>query len=145
MKNFLKVDDRNKRLVMDREFNKNRKIVGSKEYDLLQKAKADHPRYDVVLRHIKSNPEKQVYKNLTYAYMYEYISKHPNAEARKKELDEMILRARCHFQKYGNVKKWFLEAYPDISDFTPAQYKENQNVLNQYTDNFEILEEAKVA
>ena len=145
MKNYLKVDDRNRRLIMDRTFDKNRRIVGSREYDLLQRAKADHPQYEVVLRHIKTNPEKQVYKNMTYSYMYEYISKHPNAEARKKELDEMILRAKCHLEKYGNVKKWFLAAYPDISDFTPAQFEEKRALANPVVDNFEVIEEAKAA
>ena len=45
MKNYLKVDDRNRQLVMDRTFDKNRRIVGSIEYDLLQRAKADNPQY----------------------------------------------------------------------------------------------------
>jgi hypothetical protein len=71
MKNYLKVDDRNRQLIMDRAFDKNRRIVGSKEYDLLQRAKADNPQYSVVLRHIKSNPEKQTYRHLTYDYMRE--------------------------------------------------------------------------
>jgi hypothetical protein len=70
--------------------------------------------------------------------MYEYISKHPNAEARKKELDEMILRAKCHLEKYGNVKKWFLAAYPDISDFTPTEFKEIQTVKADSL--FEVVE-----
>ena len=105
MKNYLKVDDRNERLIMDRTFNKKCQIVGSKEYNLLQRAKKDHPHYAVVLRRIKTNPEKQVYKNLTYAYMREYISKHPHAKERILEFDEMVLRARCHLEKYGNVKK----------------------------------------
>lgn len=145
MTNYLKVDDRNKRLIMDRTFNKNRRIVGSKEYDLLQRAKADHPQYEVVLRHIKSNPEKRIYKHLTYEYMYEYVSKHPNAEERKKELDEMILRARCHIEKYGSVKKWFLAAYPDISDFTPAEFEEKRALANPIVNNFEVIEEAIAA
>ncbi len=141
MRNYLKVDDKNRRLIMDRTFNQNRRIVGSKEYDLLQRAKADHPTYDVAIRHIKSNPEKQAYKHLTYEYMYEYVSKHPKAEERKKELDEMILRARCHLEKYGNVKKWFLAAYPDISDFTPADFKDIQTAKADSL--FEVVEVAR--
>ena len=145
MKNYLKVDDRNRRLIMDRTFDKNRKIVGSEEYNLLQMAKADHPRYDIVLRRIKTNPEKQVYKNLTYDYMQEYISRHPHAKERSEELEEMVLRAKCHLEKYGNVKKWFLAAYPDISDFTPAQFEEKRALANPVVDNFEVIEEAKAA
>lgn len=143
MRNYLKVDDRNRRLIMDRLFDKNRRIVGSKEYTLLQMAKADHPQYDVVLRHIKTNPEKRIYKHLTYDYMRIYISKHPHAEQRMKEFEEMTLRSECHLEKYGNVKKWFLAAYPDISDFTPAEFNEIQEMVNPVVDNFEVIEAAK--
>jgi hypothetical protein len=138
----LRIDDKNRKLIMERKFDVARRIVGSPEYYLLQMAKQDHPTYDVVLKHIKKNPEKQVYKKLTYAYMYEYISRHPNAEERKAELDEMILRAKCHLEKYANVKKWFLAAYPDIDDFTPAQFTEEHQKENNI-DNFEVIEEAR--
>ena len=145
MKNFLKVDDRNRRLVMDRTFDKNRRIVGSREYTLLQMAKADHPQYELVLRHIKSNPEKRVYKHLTYEYMREYISKHPHAKERMAEFEEKTLRSKCHVESYGKVKDWFLAAYPDISDFTPAEFKEIQDRANAAIENFEVLEPARVA
>lgn len=138
MKNFLKVDDRNRRLIMDRMFDRNRKIVGSREYTLLQMAKADHPQYEVVLRHIKSNPEKRIYKHLTYEYMREYIGKHPRAQERIKEFDEMTLRSRCHREKYAKVKEWFLAAYPDISDFSPIDFKETQT--QKANSLFEVVE-----
>jgi hypothetical protein len=141
MLNYLKVDDRNRQLVMDRTFDKNRRIVGSKEYDLLQRAKADNPQYSVVLRRIKTNPEKRVYKHLTYAYMREYINRHANSAARLKEFEEMVLRSKCHAIKYPKVKEWFLEAYPEIDDFTPQQYLEEFGA-NDNTDNYEVVVEA---
>lgn len=141
MKNYLKVDDKNRRLIMDRMFDKNRRIVGSKEYALLQMAKADHPQYEVVLRHIKTNPEKRVYKNMTYDYMREYISKHPHAKERMEEFEEMTLRARCHMETYGKVKNWFLAAYPDISDFTPEDFK--KEIESEKIENFEVFEPAR--
>lgn len=127
MKNYLKVDDRNRLLIMDRSFDKNRRIVGSDEYNLLQRAKSDNPQYSVVLKHIKTNPEKQAYKHLTYAYMREYILRHPFSEARMKEFDEMVLRSGCHGARYPKVKEWFLSAYPEIDDFTPEQYQNECN------------------
>ena len=141
MLNYLKVDDRNRQLVMDRTFDKNRRIVGSKEYDLLQRAKADNPQYSVVLRRIKTNPEKRVYKHLTYAYMREYINRHTNSAARLKEFEELVLRSKCHAIKYPKVKEWFLEAYPEIDDFTPQQYLEEFGA-NDNTDNYEVVVEA---
>ena len=35
MTNYLRVDDKNKMLIMDRTFDKNRRVVGSNEYKLL--------------------------------------------------------------------------------------------------------------
>ena len=142
MKNYLKVDDRNRQLIMDRTFDKNRRIVGSKEYDLLQRAKVDNPQYSVVLRHIKTNPEKQIYKHLTYDYMREYISRHANSAARLKEFEEMILRSKCHAIKYPKVKEWFLAAYQEIDDFTPEQYAEENKSIETSKNQFETVLEA---
>ena len=139
MKNYLKVDDHNRQLVMDRTFDKNRRIVGSKEYDLLQRAKADNPQYSVVLRHIKTNPEKRVYKHLTYDYMREYILRHPHSKERMTELEEMILRAKCHAIRYPKVKEWFLAAYSNIDDFTPEQFLEENKENDLESNNFEFV------
>jgi uncharacterized protein YydD (DUF2326 family) len=141
MKNYLKVDDRNRVLIMDRTFDKNRQIVGSKEYDLLQRAMQDHPQYSVVLRHIKTNSDKRKYKHLTYNYMREYIVRHPNAEKRMEEFEEMTLRARCHVIKYPKVKEWFLAAYPEIDDFTPEDYKKECEGQELSGNRFEVLVE----
>ena len=140
MKNYLKVDDRNRRLVMDRLFDKNRRIVGSNEYELLQRARADYQGYELVLRHIQTNPEKRVYKNLTYAYMREYIIRHANSDARLKEFEEMMLRSKCHSIKYPHVKKWFLAAYPEIDDFTPEDFK-RESEETAAANQFEIFTE----
>ena len=44
MKNYLKVDVAESRLVMDRTFAKNCAIAGSAEYNLLQSARRDYPK-----------------------------------------------------------------------------------------------------
>ena len=142
MKGKLKVDDKNKRLVMEHRFDIARRIVGSPEYYLLQMAKQDNPTYDVVVKRIKKNPEKQIYKHLTYDYMREYVRRHPHAKEREAELEEMILRAKCHIEMYANVKSWFLAAYPDISDFTPMQFKEEHENDNPVVDFCEVVEAA---
>lgn len=141
MKNYLKVDDHNKRLIMDRAFDKNRRIVGSAEYDLLQRAKADYPLYSVVLRKIKKNPNKETHGGMDYTYMEEYIRRHPLADLRMAEYKEMRLRAQKNDKPYPRVKKWFLAAYPEIDDFTPQQYLEESGA-NDNTDNYEVIEEA---
>ncbi len=142
MNGKLKIDDKNRRLVMDRKFDAAHRIVGSDEYNLLQMAKADYPTYNVVLRHIKTNPNKRVYKHLTYDYMREYIIRHPYSEERMKEFEEMLLRAKCHMVSYPKVKAWFLEAYPEIDDFTPEQYHEECAAATNDEDYFEVMEAA---
>ena len=144
MKNYLKVDVKNRRLIMDRAFDKNCRIVGSDEYDLLQRAKEDYKGFQVVLKHIKTNPEKRIYKYLTYEYMREYINRHANSDARSKEFEEMVLRSKCHAIKYPKVKEWFLAAYPEIDDFTPQQYREECGA-NDNIDNYEVVVEADEA
>ena len=117
MKNILRVDTANARLVMDRTFAKNATVVGSPEYTMLQAARRDYPTFTVMQRQIQRNSNKECYRGLTYSYMENYIRLHPNAEQRYKEYAELRLQALCHSIRYPTIKKWFLEKYPQINDF----------------------------
>ena len=122
MKNYLKVDVANSRLVMDRTFAKNCAIAGSAEYNLLQATRKDYPNFTVERRSIKRNANKECYRGLTYDYMKMYIASHEseeNAEVVKAELEEMILISKCHSMgyRYPTIKAWFLEKYPEIATF----------------------------
>ena len=64
MKNYLKVDIANARLVMDRTFAKNCAIAGSAEYNLLQSARKDYPNFTVEQRTIKRNANKECYPSI---------------------------------------------------------------------------------
>lgn len=64
MKNYLKVDVANSRLVMDRTFAKNCAIAGSAEYNLLQAARKDYPNFTVEQRTIKRNANKECYHSV---------------------------------------------------------------------------------
>ena len=122
MKNTLRIDFTNKRIVMDRTFAKNCKDTMSEEYAHLQTVRKDYPNYEVMTRTIKRNPYKETYKGLTYAYMEDYILNHGTeaevAEALK-EYREKRLISKCHGRgfRYPTIKKWFLEKYPEIDDF----------------------------
>ena len=130
MKNYLKVDIAEARLVMDRTFAKNCAIAGSAEYNLLQSARKDYPNFTVVQRTINRNAKKECYRGLTYKYMKEYIASHEPEEtvaAVQVELEEMILVSKCHSMgyRYPTIKAWFLEKYPEIAAFgMPAQDEE---------------------
>ena len=122
MKNYLKVDVANARLVMDRTFAKNCAIAGSAEYNLLQSARKDYPNFTVEQRTIKRNANKECYRGLTYEYMKKYIASHESEEtvdAVLDELEEMILISKCHSMgyRYPTIKAWFLDKYPEIAAF----------------------------
>lgn len=68
MTNYLRVDAVNRQLVMDKTFAKNAQIVGSAEYDMLQRARSDYATYSVVTRQIKRNLNKESYRGLTYRH-----------------------------------------------------------------------------
>ena len=129
MKNYLKVDIANARLVMDRTFAKNCAIAGSAEYNLLQSARKDYPNFTVEQRTIKRNANKECYRGLTYEYMKKYIASHEPEEtvdAVQVELEEMILISKCHARalRYPTIKRWFLAKYPEVAEFgVEAAYK----------------------
>ena len=116
MTNRLLVDSENRRLIMDKTFARNAQIVGSVEYDMLQRARSDYATYSVVTRQIKRNPNKESYRGLTYQYMEDYIAAHEDYETAKAVLDEFEERqliSQCHSKafRYPTIKKWFLERY----------------------------------
>lgn len=118
----IRIDLKNDRIVITKKFAKLASRYGSKEYKQLRNARNDYPDFEVVMREIKKNPDKESYKGLTYAYMEDYIRTHEPRETRRTvldEFDEMILISRCHAKafRYPVIKKWFLEKYPEIEAF----------------------------
>lgn len=125
MKNTLKINHENKTIVMDRTFAKFAENTRSEEYAHLQQVRRDYPDYAVTTRTIKRNSEKETYKGLTYEYMEDYILRHETEEKQLeiiKEFHELRTISKCHKQglRYPTIKKWFLEKYPEIVDFSIA-------------------------
>ena len=126
MKNTLKIDFVNGRIVMDRTFAKNCTNTASDEYTQLQRVRLDYPNFKVYTRHIKKNTKKESYKGLTYAYMEDYIRRHEEGEKLREvltEYSELRLIAECHStgHRYPTIKKWFLAKYPEVSGFGAAK------------------------
>ena len=129
MKNTLKINHATKVITMDRTFAKNAENTMSDEYAHLQNVRRDYPKYTVVRREIKKNPNKECWKGLTYEYMENYITSHEGDETRKQVLDEfaeMRLIAECHSKchRYPTIKKWFLAKYPEVAEFGMPAAKE---------------------
>lgn len=122
MKNYLKVDHANGRIIMDRTFAKNAENTRSEEYRHLQSVRQDYPEYKVQRKQIKKNPGMERYKGLTYDFMRTYIKNHePEEDDRRAtalaELKHMIEISKCHSIRYPTIKKWFLAKYPEVAGF----------------------------
>ena len=125
----IKVNFNEQTIVLNRAFATRAAIPTSKEYHKLKSVRETYPDYEIQIRTIVQ-PKTERHKGLTYSYMEHYISTHENATVRMAEFREMRLRAECHSMKYNHIKKWFLSVYPQIDDFTPEDFKrEQENVL----------------
>ena len=126
MTNILRVDHENKTLVMDKTFEKNSSIFGSRESQMLEEARRAYPTYTVARRQIKKNTHQEHYNGLTYEYMKWYIQTHEEGEALTtiiKEFDELLLISKCHSKgkRYPTIKKWFLDQYKEVKTFGMSQ------------------------
>ena len=137
MKNTLKINHENKTIVMDRTFAKFAENTRSEEYAHLQQVRKYYPTYTVMLRKIKTNPNKERYAGLTYDYMKRYIVR--NVKDMKKrhgillELDDMIFISECHSKgkRYPTIKKWFLNTFPEVKEFGLPKEDEDDVMENQ--------------
>jgi hypothetical protein len=125
MKNTLKINHDERKIIMDRTFAKFAENTRSEEYAHLQQVRKDYPSYAVILRKIKKNPNKKTYNKLTYQYMEDYIATHETPEQEKEvlaEFHDMIFISQCHSKayRYPTIKKWFLNRYPEITDYGVA-------------------------
>jgi hypothetical protein len=118
MKGTIRLDHLNKNILITASFARASMNPDNCEYKKLVEIRMLHPDYSVVKRSIKRNPEKESYRGLTYAYMEHYILTHDKSGEVMKIYEEMRLRALCHSIRYAHIKKWFLEIYPEIDDFS---------------------------
>ena len=117
-------------IEMTKKFEKAASRFDSDEYNDLQQARRDYPDFKVIVKKVKSGDRM---KGLNYDYMETYITKNPReitledfdgssytmstleafyqlcGKDAEGNTDENIEKA-----SYGEIKKWFLEQYPEI-------------------------------
>jgi hypothetical protein len=129
-------------IEMNTTFAKEMRNPLSEEYALLQRTRQDFPTFAVRTRQIKSNPNKDTYKGLTYEWMRNHIATHEPedvVEEKLKAFDEKVYISKCHrgSLRYPTIKKWFLNEYPDVAKFgtnevpaeAQAEETKSQNVI----------------
>ena len=85
-------------------------IYGTKEFNELRKVLADFPEITIKEREIKKNPDKDSYKNLTYANMETYINVLENKDALLAEFNRQKKLAVIAKNPYRYVLNWFKSA-----------------------------------
>ena len=116
MKNVLKIDHKNGKIIMDREFSIRASIFGTDEYNRLQQARRDYDQYGVERKTIKRNPKKEAFKGLTYAYMEAYMDRYNVSEELRQQYRNIRFDVQCHSIRYPLVKQWFLKTFPEIKN-----------------------------
>lgn len=129
MINYMKLDHKNASIIMDRTFEKNSSIVGSKEYNLLQDCRKDYPNYSVVRKTIKKKASQEHYRGLTYDFMREYIVK--NNKEKAEAFEHLVLESKCHSlnHRYPVIKAWFLKEFPELKDHFVLPIEEEKQAL----------------
>lgn len=110
----LKIDHKEKKIIMNCSFAKRQSNTDSIEYKKLQDVHREFPDYEIVTKSIKKKENKEAYKGLTYDYMERYISMR-GAETDMEEYKNMRLLSECHRCRYPAIKQWFLGKYTEVA------------------------------
>lgn len=111
------INERNHTLEITKKFATAASRFGSDEYRELKEARTEFPTFKVVVKTTKS---KNSFNGLTYAFMENYIKSHDDEKQTKyaefmkqREIGKSVASAKA----YNEIKKWFLEKYPEIAEF----------------------------
>lgn len=125
MTNTIIVNSKANTLVITKAFAKAASIFSSDEYKALQEAKKDNPTYRVVIKAKKASDKSSDHnKGLKYSYMEKYIVAHDD-EQKSIMKEYMGLRGLTKEAQalgidsmdYSDIKNWFLDKFPEISEF----------------------------
>ena len=112
------INERNKTLEITKKFAAAASRFGSEEYMELKAARSEFPTFKVVTN-TTSRKSKDSFKGLTYEFMENYIKSRSNSEDIIQEYNNMreIGKSVAAVKAYAQIKKWFLEKYPEIAEF----------------------------
>ena len=134
------INAKNATIELTKVFAKNASRFGSEEYKQLQQARADYPNYRVVIR--KAGKSVDHLKGLTFDFMLEYISSHNKDFDDEMSVKEAFLQLSARdedgkkiegveYASYGEIKKWFLEQYPELNSKRKEQRKNINDILRK--------------
>lgn len=112
------INERSKTLEITKKFAAAASRFGSDEYMELKAARSEFPTFKVVTK-TTSRTSKDSFKSLTYEFMENYIKSRSNSEDIIQEYNNMreIGKSVAAVKAYAQIKKWFLEKYPEAAEF----------------------------
>ncbi len=126
-------------IIISSAFGKKAFTPGTAEYAQLQAVRRDFEGFTLVTRQFKTNTTQERYKGLTYDYMKWYILTYDkeNASAVLPVLEKKLDIAQAHSKgkRYPTIKAWFLESYPEFTEFGMTdeqvqEYRDSKKVVN---------------
>lgn len=136
------INHNDKEIVLTKAYAKKANTPGTKEFRELANLHKNFPDYNIVMRSLTPNEDKEKHHGLTIERIEKIISRQPNAEALKKEYDEFVTfwgkevedkknpGKKVVRAPYGKVKSWFLKKVPNYQDidFSQPATTEDNNV-----------------
>lgn len=99
-------------------FEKTASVYGSRAYKELKAAREDFPAFTVSVIKISPKKNSAAIKGLNYETMARYIKAHDDADStimrEFKTLSEKSEDNNFHAATYGEIKKWFLNTFPNF-------------------------------
>ena len=129
------INAKNATIELTKVFAKNASRFGTPEYMQLQQARADYPTFRVVVRKAAKSADHM--KGLTFDYMLEYIEKNDKPFDEEMTVKAAFLQIAGRDENgdriegnesasYGEIKKWFLEQYPEVNKKQEQRKKINE-------------------
>ena len=114
----VKINFDNNTIEITKAFSKRASNPMTKEFEELMELQNKLPEFKVVVRTTTRKVKRDYLKGLTYEFMRQYIERHDDennsnmVEFKKRTVknDDNVMT-----DSYGEVRKWFLEVYPEIN------------------------------
>lgn len=113
----VRVNYNNKTIVITKKFSKKIENPISKEFEEFMNLRERLADFEVIVKTSSKRTKKDSLKGLNYEFMKQYIARHDDEnETVMKEFKKRAVKDEDNIAtlSYGEVKKWFLEQYPEI-------------------------------
>ena len=118
----IRINEAKRVIEVTKGFYKEASKFGTREYRELQEVRRDYPNFKVVTN--KTASKSNGFKGLTLEYMENYIKGHDTDNEIMSEFNILCGKDQegkkvefAESASYGEIKKWFLNKYPQIKEY----------------------------